>query len=130
MRWKIRIADADQLAKLHARGVRIERTLLAELLGAAQTLDPARLADGRLVSISALFIAPRTTMVSDLPAQIGCAFEDGPSGPYVRVDSSKFTSNKGVYAAGDLSYPIPNATFAAASGVLAGGSAHQSLIFG
>ncbi len=39
------------------------------------------------------------------------------------------TTIQGVFAAGDLSSPMPNATLAAAAGVLAGGAAHRSLVF-
>lgn len=122
--------DAEQQARLSSRGVSVEGARVVDLLGPAPALHAVALEDGRTVSLKALFIAPRTHMVSDLPAVLGCAFEDGPTGPYVRVDGFKLTSVEGVYAAGDLSSPMPNATLAAASGVLAGASAHQSLIFG
>jgi thioredoxin reductase len=122
--------DAEQLAALSARGVRIERSAIAELLGPTPALEAVRLADGREVPLSALFIAPKTHIVSDLPAQLGCTFENGPTGPYIQVDDFKLTSVKGVYAAGDVASPMPNATFASASGVLAGVAAHRSLIFG
>lgn len=121
--------DAEQMAKLAARNVRLERAPIVELRGPEATLDAVALEDGRTVPLEALFITPKTHIVSDLPAELGCAFEDGPTGPYVRVDGSKLTSVKGLYAAGDLSSPMPNATLAAASGVIAGASAHQSLIF-
>lgn len=122
--------DAEQSARLSARGVGVERAKVVDLLGRAPALDAVALEDGRRVPLEALFVAPKAHMVSDLPAALGCTFEDGPMGPYVRVDGAKLTSVKGVYAAGDLSNPMPNATLAAASGVLAGVSAHQSLIFG
>ena len=122
--------DAEQLAKLAARGVRVERTPVIDLHGQASALDAVTLEDGRAVPLKALFVAPRTHMVNDLPSALGCAFEEGPTGPYVRVDGAKLTSVTGVYAAGDLSSPMPNATLAAASGVIAGAMAHQSLIFG
>lgn len=121
--------DAEGLAALSARGVRIERSPVVELLGPVPTLEAMRLADGRAVPLSALFIAPQTHIVSDLPHQLGCALENGPKGPYIKVDDFKLTSVKGVYAAGDVASPMPNATLASASGVLAGVAAHQSLIF-
>jgi thioredoxin reductase len=67
-------------------------------------------------------------MASALPHQLGCAFEEGPMGPYVRVDERKQTSVPGVYAAGDAARPMHNATFASADGVMAGVGAHQSLM--
>ncbi len=120
--------DEEQLSLLNARGVTIERQPVVELLGSAPTLDAVRLADGRVVSISALFVAPSTRMASPLAEQLGCAFDDGPLGPMIRTDDWKATSTPGVYAAGDAARAMHNATLASADGVLAGVGAHQSLI--
>jgi len=46
------------------------------------------------------------------------------------VDAFKQTTVPGVYAAGDLTPRVGNASMAAADGVWAGVSLHQSLIFG
>ncbi len=121
--------DAEQLSKLTARKVTVERGPVRELLGPAPALEAVRMDDGRALPLRALFVAPKTHMVSELPTQLGCAFEKGPMGPFLRVDATKLTTVSGVYAAGDISSPMPNATLAAASGVVAGASAHQSLIF-
>jgi len=40
------------------------------------------------------------------------------------------TSIPGVYAAGDITRSMHNATLASADGVLAGASLHQALVFG
>ena len=120
--------DDEEAARLAARGVRIERTPVVELLGAAPALDGVRLGDGRIMPIAALFTAPKTQMASPLAEKLGCAFEEGPLGPYLRVDDMKLTTVPGVYAAGDAASPMSNATFASASGVLAGAAAHQSLV--
>ncbi|CAB3748642.1 thioredoxin reductase [Burkholderia sp. MSh2] len=126
------VADANQeeAALLDARGVRIERSPVVEILGDAPRIDALRLADGQVVPIDALFVGARTAMASDLAQQLGCAFDDGPLGAVVRVDAGKETSVAGVFAAGDTSTPMTNATFASASGVMAGVAAHRSLIFG
>ena len=121
--------DAEQLAKLTARSITIERGRVLALAGTAPALEAVRMEDGRALPLRALFVAPKTHMVSELPARLGCAFDEGPMGPFLRVDATKLTTVPGVYAAGDIASPMPNATVAAASGVLAGASAHQSLIF-
>ncbi|KVE05758.1 NAD(P)/FAD-dependent oxidoreductase [Burkholderia anthina] len=123
-------ANDEEAALLAARGVRIERSPVAEILGDAPRIDALRLADGQVVPIDALFIGARTDMASDLARQLGCAFDEGPLGPVVRVDASKQTSVAGVFAAGDASTSMSNATFASASGVMAGVAAHRSLIWG
>ncbi|EJL31513.1 thioredoxin reductase [Caulobacter sp. AP07] len=120
--------DAEQLAVLAARGVTIEREPVVALLGDAPELDAVRLADGRVVTINALFVAPSTRMTSPLAEQLGCAFDDGMLGPVIRVDDGKATTVPGVYAAGDAARAMHNATLASADGVLAGVGAHQSLM--
>jgi len=122
--------EEEQAAGLAARGVRIERTPVVEFLGKAPELEAVRLSDDRIVPIEAVFTAPKTHMASSLAEQLGCAFDDGPLGAFVRVDDGKQTTVAGVYAAGDAASPMPNATLASAAGVMAGGSAHQSLIIG
>lgn len=119
----------EHMSLLARRNVKIENSPIVEFLGKAPETEAVRLQDGRIVTIGAAFIVPQTKLKNDLPVQLGCALADGPMGPYLRVDEMNQTSVKGVFAAGDLSMPMPNATLASAAGVTAGGAAHQSLIF-
>ncbi|MGL4965178.1 MAG: NAD(P)/FAD-dependent oxidoreductase [Inquilinus sp.] len=120
--------DAAQAAYLASRGVTVERSPVVELLGAAPDLEAVRLADGRVVPVAALFTAARIRMASPLAEQLGCAFDEGPLGPRLRVDDFKQTTVPGVFAAGDAATPMHNATLASASGVMAGVCAHRSLM--
>lgn len=122
------VPDSEQAALLAERGVSIERTPVVALLGAAPLLDAVKLADGRTVPLGAVFTAPKTQPASPIAIELGCEMEEGPSGPFVKVDAWGLTSVPGVYAAGDATSPMHNATIAAAAGVLAGVGAHQSLI--
>jgi thioredoxin reductase len=117
----------EQQAELHARGVSVEPVSVVAMLGEAPVLSQLCLADGRIIPVDAMFISPRTRMASPLAEQLGCEFEEGPSGPFVRTGADKQTSVRGVYAAGDAARPGHNASWAAADGVTAGISAHQSL---
>ncbi|WP_338619397.1 NAD(P)/FAD-dependent oxidoreductase [Achromobacter sp. E1] len=117
--------DARHLA---ARGVRVERTPVVALLGDAPALTGVALDDGREVPLRALFVASRVHMASPLAGQLGCEFDEGPLGPVIRVDDMKQTTVPGVFAAGDASTPMSNATLASASGVMAGVCAHRSLV--
>ncbi|WGJ92880.1 NAD(P)/FAD-dependent oxidoreductase [Achromobacter mucicolens] len=117
--------DARHLA---ARGVHVERTPVVALLGDAPALTGVVLADGREVPVRALFVASRVHMASPLAAQLGCEFDEGPLGPVIRVDDMKQTTVPGVFAAGDASTPMSNATLASASGVMSGVCAHRSLV--
>ncbi|UFW81996.1 NAD(P)/FAD-dependent oxidoreductase [Rhizobium sp. SU303] len=120
--------DEEQLVKLTARGVRIERSPIVELLGDNPKLEAVRLADGRVVPLDAVFVAPKTAMASPVAEQLGCAFDDGPFGPVIRTGDNKETTIKGVFAAGDAASAMHNATLASAAGVLAGVHCHQSLV--
>jgi thioredoxin reductase len=120
--------DGEQRALLDARSVEIERSPIIGVLGEAPALEAVQLADGRTVRIDALFTGPTIHMASPLAEQLGCAFDEGPMGPMIRVDAMKQTSVAGVFAAGDASNPMHNATLASASGVMAGVGAHASLI--
>lgn len=122
--------DEETQARLAARGVTIEPARVIGLEGDAPRLSGVRLADGRLVEVVALYLAPSTSLRSPIAGQLGCALEDGPFGPIIRTDSMKMTSVPGLYAAGDIASARHNATFASADGVMAGASVHHALIFG
>lgn len=121
--------SVEQLEALSERGVKVEYTPIVELVGNAPVLDGVRLADGRTIELVALFTLPQTLPASDLAKRLGCAFEKGPTGPFIWTDERRQTSVSGVFAAGDAASPMPQATLAAAAGVVAAGSAHQSIIF-
>jgi len=118
----------EEAAQLAARGVTIEPTSVVELLGDGAETRALRLADGREVPTGAVFTAPKTRMASPLAEQLGCAFADGMTGPYVRIDETQQTSVRGVFAAGDAASPMYNATLASAAGVMAGVAAHRALV--
>lgn len=122
--------DEETRARLATRQVTIEATPIVGLEGDAPHLQGVRLADGRLVTIAALYLAPRTSFQSPIANQLGCVLEDGPTGPVIKTDPMKRTSVTGVFAAGDITRPMHNATLASADGVMAGGAVHQSLVFG
>ena len=121
--------DVEQEAALAARGVGVETRLVTALVGDAPGLRGVRLEDGEVVALDALFTGSRTRMASTLAATLGCAFDEGVFGPIVRTDARKETSVPGVYCAGDAAREPHTATWAAADGVTAGVSAHQSLAF-
>lgn len=121
--------DAETRAKLAARGVAIEPAPILALQGEGSALSSLRLADGRELGIDALYLAPRTRLNSPIAEQLGCAIDDTPLGPVIRTDAAKLTTAPGVYAAGDIARSPHNATWAAADGVTAGVSLHQSLVF-
>ena len=119
--------DASQLAQLEARGVTLERTPVARVSG---KLADVELADGRVVALDGLFTATRTSVSSPVADQLGCAFEDGPLGAFIRTDGMKATSVPGVFACGDAARAAGNVAWAVGDGAMAGASAHRTLMFG
>ncbi|GGO31985.1 NAD(P)/FAD-dependent oxidoreductase [Deinococcus humi] len=122
--------DEVTLAKLAERGVKVETALVTALEGSAPALSGVRLEDDRLIALDALFLGSRIRPASDIAEQLGCATEEGLQGPLLQTDAFKQTSVPGVYAAGDITPRVANASMAAADGVFAGASLHQSLLFG
>jgi thioredoxin reductase len=122
--------DAETAARLTAAGVTIETVPVAELLGPAPGLTGIRLADGRELPMTGLFVAPETRFTAPLAQALGCRIETGPTGPWIATDDWGLTSVPGVYAAGDIAFPMHNASLALASGVRAGVGVHRSLVFG
>ncbi|YBV97919.1 NAD(P)/FAD-dependent oxidoreductase [Phyllobacteriaceae bacterium JZ32] len=118
--------DEEQLAQLAARGVAVESTAVAGITGHADV----NLADGRTVSLAGLFTAPATRPASPLAGQLGCALEEGPIGPYIRVNDTKETSVSGVFACGDAARAAGSVSLAVGDGAFAGAAAHRSLMFG
>ncbi|KAB0491286.1 NAD(P)/FAD-dependent oxidoreductase [Pseudomonas vancouverensis] len=117
--------DAEQLANLQRRGVTLEREPVVAIDGQADVT----LASGRVIALAGLFTQPRTRMASPLPAQLGCEFEPGPMGDFIKVDALRETSVRGVFACGDAAVAAGNVAIAVGDGARTGGAAHHSLIF-
>src|SRR5690349_3247373 len=75
----------EQLDELRTRGVGVEAEPVVALLGDAPALSGLRLDDGRISPVDALFVNPRTRMASPLAEQLGCEFDEGPSGLFIRT---------------------------------------------
>ena len=121
--------DAETCRQLEQRGVTLEPAEIAGLEGDDTELRALRLANGSRIPVAALYLGSRTRMASPIAEQLGCAFKDGMLGPIIATDEMKQTSVAGVYAAGDITRPMHNATFASADGVMAGAAMHRALIF-
>ena len=118
--------DADQLAMLARRGVVVEPEPVLSVGGEQADVT---LASGRVIKLAGLFTQPRTRMGSPLAAQLGCEFEAGPTGEFIKVDAMRETNVPGVFACGDAAIAAGNVAIAVGDGARTGGAAHQSLIF-
>ena len=117
--------DAEQLASLKKRGVTLEREPVVSINGHADIT----LASGRVVELTGLFTQPHMHMASPLPVQLGCEFEAGPMGDFIKVNATRETSVPGVFACGDAAVAAGNVAIAVGDGARTGSAAHQSLIF-
>lgn len=118
--------DAPQQTALAARGVAVEPAPVQRIVDHATVVVD----DGRTMIFSGLFTASRTRVDTPLPADLGCAFDDGPLGAFIRTDALKATTVPGVFACGDAARAVGSVALAVGDGAQAGMSAHQSLIFG
>jgi thioredoxin reductase len=119
--------DAEQMAQLQKRNVTVERAPIAKLSGAAIDVE---LTDGRIIPLDGMFTLTRTSPASPLGAQLGCAMEDGPMGPFLQTDMFKETNIPGVFACGDMARATGSVALAVGDGAMAGVGAHRSLMFG
>lgn len=117
--------DVEQARVLAARGVTVEAVPVARLTE-EMTVE---LADGRRLTLAGLFTATRTRMASPLAEQLGCEFEQGPAGPYLRRTMME-TTVPGVFACGDAAMAFANVAIAVGDGAMTGAATHRSLIPG
>lgn len=118
--------DEAQHRRLAERGVSVEGARVARITGVATV----ELEDGRRVSLAGLFTLARTRPASALAQQVGCALDEGPTGPFVRRNELMETTVAGVFACGDTARMFGNVALAVADGAMAGAAAHRSLVAG
>ncbi|GAB1477668.1 NAD(P)/FAD-dependent oxidoreductase [Paracoccaceae bacterium] len=119
--------STEARAVLDTAGIPVAEAAPVSLLQDGPRLQAIRLADGRLLPVEVLYMAPPAEPACDLAAQLGCQMEAGMQGPIVAVDGMQASSVPGVFAAGDLARPVFGAAFAVAAGVMAGTACHRSL---
>ena len=120
---------AEERAAFARRGVVIEDEPVVEVINTGEGLAGVRLRGGRMIALDALFTGVPTRLASPLAEQLGCALDDTPIGPTIRVDQRNGTTVPGVFAAGDATNMMKNLPIAVSGGYMAGAAAHASLIF-
>lgn len=117
----------DALAK---RGAVIERTPVESVSGTPGEAITLHLRDGRQLEFAGLFLAPKSRPASNLAEQLGCELEHGPTGPFIKTDSTCETTDRGVFACGDAAMAAGSVPFAVGTGATAGVACYRSLAFG
>jgi thioredoxin reductase len=115
----------EQRAALHEREVRI---VTGQVRGIEEHAT-VRLEDGSSFVMDGLFSLTRTEVASPVAGQLGCAFDEGPLGRFIRTDETRQTTVRGVFACGDAARAAGNVALAVGDGALAGVGAHRSLLF-
>ncbi|OCP35874.1 NAD(P)/FAD-dependent oxidoreductase [Ensifer sp. LC163] len=118
--------DADQLQQLQGRNVTVERGVIDRLDG--ERVDVV-MRDGRILPMDGIFTTTRTVVSAPFADQLGCIFDDGPLGRYIRTDAMKATTVPGVFACGDAARPTGSVALAVGDGAMAGAATHRSLMF-
>ncbi|OCP22517.1 MULTISPECIES: NAD(P)/FAD-dependent oxidoreductase [unclassified Ensifer] len=118
--------DADQLQQLQRRNVTVERGVIDRLDG--ERVDVV-MRDGRILPMDGIFTTTRTVVSAPFADQLGCIFDDGPLGRYIRTDAMKATTVPGVFACGDAARPTGSVALAVGDGAMAGAATHRSLMF-
>ncbi|WP_339721051.1 NAD(P)/FAD-dependent oxidoreductase [uncultured Paraglaciecola sp.] len=121
--------DDKQLTMLTKRGVKVENAPITGINGDGKNITSVALADGSERALQGLYVAPKISAITPIVKALNCESEDSPLGEIIKVNEFKQTSVSNVYAAGDMSNPMQNGSLAITSGVMAGISVHQSLIF-
>ena len=120
---------ADGLEKLTARGIEVVDGRVAEVEG-DDRVTGVRLADGRLVAVDAVAVAPRMVARASFLTDLGLHTIEHSSGmgEHLAVDATGRTDVPGVWAAGNVADISAQVGAAAAAGALAGAHINADLI--
>jgi thioredoxin reductase len=118
------VVPPERQQQFEAAGIRIETRPIARLVAQGAKLEGVELQDGSLIACDALFAHPAQRQV-ELVRSLGLEL-DGEG--FVRADPmTRETSIPGIYAAGDLTWRMQGAMFAAAAGTQAATTLNHEL---
>ncbi|MFC0682780.1 NAD(P)/FAD-dependent oxidoreductase [Lysobacter korlensis] len=117
--------DADQRELLAARAVRVIEGRVARLTVENDRLHGVELADGTVLTRSAVFVRPRFVPNSSLLSELGCAADEN---GWVTSDTTGRTTVPGVRVAGNAADPRAQVITAAGQGSAAAIAIHAELV--
>lgn len=120
--------DAATAARLESRGVTIEPTPVAELLGEGEALSAVTLEDGRRIGVDALFTAAELVPQEDFLSALDLDRSETMVGSFIAADQNGRTSHDRIWAPGNLSSPMANVPMAVSAGTMAGAMANMTLV--
>lgn len=117
-----------QESRLAERGIRVERRVIADVIGDRSGLTGIELADGEVVPRSAGFIRPRYETALEY---LGALAPTQDAAGYLAVDAHGRTSVPWLYAAGDVTPPGPKQLIVAAgAGAMVAGGINRDELLG
>ncbi|WP_447035703.1 NAD(P)/FAD-dependent oxidoreductase [Streptomyces sp. DSM 118878] len=117
---KVRELPDAEWERLAAAGVSVVEGEVAGPVVEDDRLTGVRLADGRVIPRSVLFVAAKPVARSGLLDALGAQTKDTPFGPYPALDEMGRTSVPGVWAVGNAATPMEQVINAASAGYRAG----------
>jgi thioredoxin reductase len=122
--------DDEQREQLAARGIRVVGGTVAGLEIADDRITGVRLADGHVVEVEAVAVAPRATLRAGFLGEIGLRPRPHPSGmgEHLPADPAGRAEVPGVWLAGNVTDPSAQVGAAAAAGALAGAQINYDLV--
>lgn len=124
---------AEQRQELDAVGIAVSSAAVVALVVEGNRLTGVRLADGRVVAVDAVVVAPRCLARADLLASLGIVpaeFRMGEDvlGTYVEADPTGATAAPGVWVAGNVASVQAQVIGSAAAGLTAGAAINADLV--
>lgn len=121
------LAETDE-RRLSARNVRIVRTAVEEILGEGRDISGARLADGSIEQIEAVFTIGTPVLHDGFLDGLGLQRTDGPWGSFLTVDEFGRTTHPRIWAAGNVVNPMANVPLAMGNGSFVGAAVNGFLV--
>jgi thioredoxin reductase len=120
--------DADERRLFAARGVEVVDGRVAEIVRQGGALRGVRTAEGSVIEVDAVFVAPAMVLNLDAFAGLDLAMAESPLGPVVATDLTGATNVPGLWAAGNVADAGSQVISASATGAKAGAMVNASLI--
>jgi thioredoxin reductase len=125
--------DGEQAKQLRARGITVAEGLVEQIESDASGLTGVRLADGRLIALDAVVVAPRMQARAGLLEPLGLEpaelqVGEYTVGTYVEAGPTGATAVPGVWVAGNVATPQAQVITAAAAGLTAGAAINLDLV--
>jgi thioredoxin reductase/SAM-dependent methyltransferase len=114
--------------RLLARGIELVASEVVEVLGEGDRLTGVRTAEGDVIELDALFVAADPLPHDGFLAGLELARSDTPWGSFLTVDETGRTSNRRIWAAGNVTNPALSVPMAIGAGTAVGAAVNFALV--